>query len=109
MSATTEPQTARLLVNSPLARVYDVVCTAPRSGYSPMMSNPVIQIGLPRRGVFVMERRGNGVVVDTNRVLMLGLDDDYRLRHPTGDGDAGTVIALPTARAEEAFGRIDGG
>jgi AraC family transcriptional regulator len=104
----TESQTSRLLVESPLVRVYDVVCRTPRSGYGPLMFNSVTQIGLPRRGVFVMERRGEPVVIDTNTALVLGPDDEYRVRHPSGGGDEGTVVVLPPHLVEQAIGGTGG-
>jgi AraC family transcriptional regulator len=103
-----ERQSSRLLLESPLARVYDVVCGTPRSGYGALMLNAVTQIGLPRRGVFLIERRGETAVIDTNTVLMLGPDDEYRVAHPTGDGDEGTVLALPPDLVEDAIGRAEG-
>jgi AraC-like DNA-binding protein len=104
----TESQTSRLLVESPLARVYDVVCTTPRSGYGALMLNSVTQIGLPRRGIFVMERRGEPVVLDTNTALLLGPDDEYRTCHPIGGGDEGTVLVLPLNILEDAIGGVGG-
>jgi AraC-like DNA-binding protein len=104
----TESQTSQLLFESSLVRVYDVVCRTPRSGYSALMFNSGTQIGLPRRGVFVMERRGEPVVVDTNSALVLGPDDEYRVRHPTNDGDEGTVVVLPPHLVEEAIGGAGG-
>src|SRR5947208_15725702 len=103
-----ERQSSRLLLESPLARVYDVVCRTPRSGYGALMLNAVPQIGLPRRGVFLIERRGQTAVIDTNTAVMLGPDDEYRVAHPTGDGDEGTVLALPPDLVEDAIGRIEG-
>src|SRR5438876_6294659 len=103
-----ESQTSRLLVESPLARVYDVVCTTPRSGYGALMFNSATQIALPRRGVFVMERRGEPLVVDTNTVLVLGPDDEYRVRHPRGDGDEGIVLVLPPHLVDEAISGVGG-
>src|SRR6266536_6325345 len=103
-----ERQLSRLLLESPLARVYDVVCRTPRSGYGALMVNAVPQICLPRRGVYLIERRGQTTVVDTNTALMLGPDDEYRVAHPTGDGDEGTVLALRPDLAEDAIGRVEG-
>jgi AraC-like DNA-binding protein len=103
-----ESQSSRLLLDSPLARVYDVVCRTPRSGYGELMLNAITQIGLPRRGVFVMERRGETVAIDTNTVLMLGPEDEYRVAHPTGEGDEGTVLALPPDLVEDAIGSVEG-
>src|SRR5437867_7561352 len=103
-----ESQSSRLLLESPLARVYDVVCRTPRSGYGALMLNAVTQIGLPRRGAFLIERRGETAVVDTNTVLMLGPDDEDRVAHPTGDGDEGTVLAFPPDLVEDALGGVGG-
>jgi len=103
-----EDQSSLLLLQCSLGRVYDVVCRAPRSGYGTRMLNEVIQIGLPRRGVFLLEPRGQTTVSDTTTVLMLGPDDEYRVAHPTGDGDEGTVLALPPDLVEDTIGRIEG-
>jgi AraC family transcriptional regulator len=103
-----ERQSSRLLLESPLARVYDVVCRTPRSGYGALMLNGVTQIGLPRRGVFLIERRGETAVIDTNTTMMLGPGDEYRVAHPTGDGDEGTVLALPPDVVEDAIGSCEG-
>jgi len=72
------------------------------------MLNGVTQIGLPRRGVFLIERQGQTAVIDTNTALMLGPDDKYRVAHPNGDGDEGTVLALPPDLVEDTIGRIQG-
>ena len=103
-----EEQSSRVLVESPLVRVYDVVCRATRSAYGPVMFNTVTQIGLPRRGVFFMERCGERVVVDTNTALVLGPNDEYRVGHPTSDGDEGTVLVLPAHLIEDAIGGVGG-
>lgn len=65
-----ERQSSRPLLESPLGRVYDVVCRTPRSGYGALMLNAVTQIGLPRRGAFLIERRGETAVVDTNTYVV---------------------------------------
>jgi AraC family transcriptional regulator len=103
-----ESQSTRLLLESPLARVYDVVCRTPRSSYGDFMRNAVTQIGLPRRGVFLIERQGETAVIDTNTAMMLGPDDEYRVAHPTSDGDEGTVLALPADLVEDAIGSVEG-
>jgi AraC family transcriptional regulator len=103
-----EQQSSRLLVDSPLVRAYEIVCRAPRSGYGVVMHNDVPKIGLPRRGVFVMERCGEPVVVDTNTAVLLGPDDEYRESHPTDDGDEGTVLVLPPHLLEDAIGGVEG-
>jgi AraC family transcriptional regulator len=96
------------LVESPLAKVYDVVCRAPRSDYGPAERSGIAQVVLPRRGVFVLERHGETVVVDTNTALVLAADEEYRVSHPGAGGDACTVVIVPSDLLEEAAGGIDG-
>ena len=96
------------LVDSPLARVYDVVCQAPRSGYSDPEWAAVTEIVLPRRGVFVVERCGEPTVVDTNAAIVFGLDEEYRVSHPADSGDACTVLILPPELVEAALGDPQG-
>jgi AraC-like DNA-binding protein len=96
------------LVASPLIEVYDVVCRAPRSGSGALELTTVPQIALPRRGVFIVQTRGEPVVVDTNTALVFGLDEEYRVSHPTDGGDECTVLVLPPELLEEAFGSIEG-
>ena len=103
-----EHQHARLLVDSEVVRVVDVTCWAPRSGYGAMMFNAAAQIAVPRRGVFVLERCGQRAVVDTNTVVLLGIDDEYRVSHPADGGDDGTVFSFAPALVEEAVGGVAG-
>jgi AraC family transcriptional regulator len=103
-----EDQSTQLLVETPVARVFDVVCRAPRSGYGRAEYNTAGQIGLPRRGVFILERRGTPIVVDPTTAVLLARDDEYRVRHPTDDGDRGTVVILPPDLLEEATGGVEG-
>src|SRR5947208_16921993 len=96
-----ERQSSRL-VASPLIEVYDVVCRAPRSGSGALELTTVPQIALARRGVFIVYARGDPVVVDTNTALVFGLDEEYRVSHPTDGGDECTVLVLPPDLLEEA-------
>lgn len=96
------------LIKTELVRVADVTCWAPRSGYSPMMFNTVAQIAIPRRGVFALERCGHRALVDANTVVLLGADEEYRVSHPSDDGDDGILLAFAPALLEEAFGTLHG-
>lgn len=101
-------QSSHLLADSPLVRVYDVVCRAPRSPYGAAMLTSATYIGLPRRGVFLMERRGERIVVDANTAVVLGPEDEYRIAHPTSEGDEGIVISLPAHLVEDVVGGAGG-
>jgi AraC family transcriptional regulator len=96
------------LLESPLVQVWDAVCRAPRSGYGPLEVVTTAQIVLARRGVFVVKRRGEQVVVDTNAVLVFGLDDEYHVSHPTSGGDECTVFVLPPHLLEDGLGGVHG-
>jgi AraC family transcriptional regulator len=103
-----EHQSTHLLVKTAAVRVFDVVCRAPRSGYGLGEYNPAAQLALPRRGVFVLERRGDPVVVDPTTAVILAGDDEYRVAQPTDGGDEGTVLVLSPELLEEATGGVGG-
>jgi AraC-like DNA-binding protein len=99
-----ESLSACLLLDSPLVRVWDAICREPRAGYGELKAASEAQVGLLRRGAYVVERWGQPVVVDTNTVLALGIDDEYRVGHPTSDGDEGIVLVIPPDLLEDAVG-----
>ena len=99
---------SRLLVDSPVASVYDVVCRAPRSGFGELELTTVPQITLTRRGVFTVRRRGEDRVADTTTALLFGLDDEYRVSHPSGNGDECTVVVPPLDLIEQVCGGVSG-
>src|SRR5438105_137940 len=92
------------LVETPLVQVYDVVCRARRSPYGELEAGNVAQVILPRRGVFIVERRGEPVVVDATTALVLGANEEYRVGHPGDGGDDCTVVVLPPELLEDAVG-----
>jgi AraC family transcriptional regulator len=97
-----------LLFDSSIVRVGGVLCGAPRSGPGEQELSDVAQIVLPRRGVFVVHRDGEQVVVDTNTALLLGLGEEYGVSHPVAGGDACTVLAFAPELVEEAVGDVGG-
>jgi AraC-like DNA-binding protein len=97
-----------LLLDSPIVRVGRVVCRAPRSGPGEEELSDVAQIVLPRRGVFVVHRDGEQVVVDTNTALVLGLGEEYGVSHPVAGGDECTALAFAPELVEEALGGVGG-
>ena len=102
-----ELQSTQLLAETPLLRAHEVVCREPRSGFGEAMFNAVAQIGLPRRGLFLMKVRGKEVVVDPNTALVLGAEDEYRIGHPVAGGDESLVLVLPPHLIEDAIGAVD--
>ena len=104
-----ELQSTQLLVETPLVRAYQVSCREPVSRFGEAMLNPVAQIGLPRRGVFLMKVRGQEVVVDPNTALVLGAEDEYRVGHPIAGGDEGIVLVVPPHLIEDAVGTAEAG
>jgi AraC family transcriptional regulator len=99
-----ELQSTQVLAETPLLRAYQVICREPASRLGEAMLNPVAQIGLPRRGLFLMKVRGQEVVVDPNTALVLGTEDEYRVGHPIAGGDEGLVLVLPPQLIEDAIG-----
>jgi AraC-like DNA-binding protein len=97
-------RSSKLLLDGPVVRVYDVCCRAPRSGCGAEEWSGVEQLVLPRRGVFVVHRRSEAVVADTNTAVFFGDDDEYRVSHPTADGDDCTVLVVAPELLREAFG-----
>jgi AraC family transcriptional regulator len=92
------------LLDSEVVQVFDVCCTAHRAGFGAHEVTPVTEIVLPRRGVFLVERRGEVTAVDTNTVLVLGRDDAYRVSHPVEGGDDSTVFIYPSELLLTALG-----
>jgi AraC family transcriptional regulator len=103
-----EHQSTQLLVDTPVVRVFDVVCKAPRSGYGALDYNSVALLALPRRGAFMLERRGEVSVVDPATAVVLASEDEYRISHPTDEGDEGTVLIIPPEHLEEVAGGTRG-
>lgn len=55
------------------------------------------EIVVPRRGAFEWEIAGGRTLADPGTVTFLHPVEAYRVRHPIGGGDAGSVFALPAA------------
>ncbi len=105
--STHKRESSRLL-DSPLTQVWDVLCQVERSSFAASEFTTRPQIVLPRRGVFVVDRRGEQVVADTNAALVLGLDEEYRVSHPTCGGDECTVLIPPLDVLEQITGGTAG-
>jgi AraC-like DNA-binding protein len=96
---------ARLLLDSPIVRVTDVACHAPRCGPGAEEgTGEQVVVVIPRRGVFCVHRGSREVAADPNSVLLLGGGLDYRVSHPAPGGDDCTSLQFAPELAEEALG-----
>jgi len=93
-----------LVFDSPLVRVFDVACHAPKSGCSGEECCSVNQIVVPRRGVFMLHHRGAPVAADPNTALVFGMGDTYQISHPVDGGDQCTVLVFLPDLIEDALG-----
>lgn len=98
-----------LLLDGELVRVFDVCCSADRSGFGEFETATVAQVVLPRRGVFFVQHRGEVLAIDTNSFFVLGRDDVYRVSHPVDGGDDTTVLVFPSDLLSTALGSDGGG
>ena len=63
---------------------------------------------VPRRGVFLLHRRREAAVVDTNTAVLFGADECYRVSHPADGGDECTVFVFAPDVLADALGSADG-
>lgn len=96
-----------LVFDSPLVRVFDVTCHAPKSSCSDEECCSVTQIVVPRRGVFIMHHRGTPIVADANTALIFGVGDTYQVSHPVDGGDQCTVLVPRPELVEDAVGSVE--
>jgi len=96
-----------LVFDSPLVRVFDVACHAPRSGCGSEEWCSVTQIVVPRRGVFMLYQRGTAIVADPNTALVFGAGDTYQVSHPVEGGDQCTVLVFRPELVEDALGKVE--
>ena len=96
---------ARVLLDSPIVRVTDVACHAPRCrpGAEEDTGEQLLVV-IPRRGVFCVHRGSREVAADPNSVLVLGGGLPYRVSHPAPGGDDCTSLLFAPDVAEEALG-----
>ena len=96
-----------LVFHSPLVRVFDVTCHAPKSGCSSEEWCSVVQIVVPRRGVFMLHQQGGLKVADPNTALVFGMGNTYQVSHPVDGGDQCTVLVFSPELIEDALGSLE--
>jgi AraC family transcriptional regulator len=95
---------ARLVLNTPIVRVADVTCRAPRCGPGGEEGGERLELVLPRRGLFCVHRGSRQTIADANTVVVLGAAE-HRVSHPMDGGDECLSLLFTPALAEEALGR----
>jgi AraC family transcriptional regulator len=89
-------------------QVFDVCCDTQKSAFGAHRSPDNVQIVLPRRGIFLVERRHEITAVDTNSLLVLEKEEHYRFSHPVWGGHDSTILVLPHDVLATAFGSDHG-
>jgi AraC-like DNA-binding protein len=95
---------AQVLLDTELALIRDVVCTARAGGCGPKEQSVVAQVIVPRRGVFMIHHGKEEIVVDTTTALFVVPEQEHRVSHPADGGDACTVLSFADHLTEEALG-----
>jgi AraC family transcriptional regulator len=94
---------AKAVLHAPLVRAADVACHAPRSPAGADEWSAATELVLPRRGVFVVHRRGEPVVADAATAIVLRAGEEYRVSHPVEHGDRSTALAFAPGIVEDAL------
>src|SRR5438094_1635167 len=103
-----EVRRSAVLAKTDVIAIYDVTCETPQSGFTALEDAPVIELVIPAKGLFVVDTLGRESVVDVGSAVVLGAQQEYRVRHPGTHGDACTVITGHDALMEEALGSVSG-
>jgi AraC-like DNA-binding protein len=77
--------------------LFDVRCSAPASGWSPVEEGRAFGLVLNRRGCFYRWANGREVFVDASTAYLSRPGDEQRIAHPCDGGDRCTVIRLSKA------------
>jgi AraC family transcriptional regulator len=103
-----EVRRSAVLAKTDAIAIYDVTCDTPRSGFTAFEDAPVIELVIPTKGLFVVDTLGRESVADVGSAVVLGAQQEYRVRHPAAHGDACTVLTGQDALMEEALGSVSG-
>jgi AraC family transcriptional regulator len=101
---------ARALLGGNVIQLVDVACRARASAPGEDEQASITEVILPLRGCFEVHRGGRDTTVaDAASVVVFRAGQEYRVGHPTSDGDDCFVLALPPEVAEHAIGPAAGG
>lgn len=85
---------AQLLLDSPTAKISDVVCNGACRHKSDEECSSATHLVFPYRGVFVRHLGRNDAVAEANQVFFFNADESYRISHPIHGGDACLSLTL---------------
>src|SRR5256885_12843972 len=88
---------------TPLVNVMTLSCDLRRSRPGGTYHAGRAWIGLPLSGVFTIHARADEHVIHPAIGVYFPRDIEYRMSHPTDDGDTALAIGFEPALAEEAF------
>ncbi len=97
LSASTQPNglhDLRVLFRRAGLELLDFRCHARHAGHGGEEVATKDELVFVRSGAFELEMRGERWWADPTRVVLLRRGEPYRVAHPTGGGDACTVLAL---------------
>lgn len=98
---------AKVLFASPLVKVSDFSCDAPRSGRGEERCHELASVTIIRRGVHAFHARGREALAEPGVALLYRSGEAYALSHPYERGvpDRSTCIEFDRALLEEVFGK----
>lgn len=93
MTDVTHHHAIRPLFSSALVRVLDFRC-GPEQPRATAEWAEVVEIAVPRRGIYLRRSSYGDELVDTTTALFFNHGQDYEIGHPAGGGDETTVFLL---------------
>lgn len=92
---------AQLLLDSPTAKISDVVCNGACRHKSDEECSSATHLVFPYRGVFVRHLGRNDAVAEANQVFFFNADESYRISHPIHGGDACLSLTIEESLLRE--------
>jgi AraC family transcriptional regulator len=96
------------LLKTSLVEVMAVACCSRSAPAGAEEWNHLPQIVLPRRGVFTLHRDGATTLADATTVVVFGLDEHYRVSHPSDGGDESITLRVPPDVHEDGLHSLRG-
>ncbi len=96
---------SRLLLDSPTATVWDVICPGGHAHDGDEECAAATHLVFPYRGLFVSHVGRRSAVVDPNQMLFINEGEPFRMSHPVAGGDACLSIGLGAAILDEVTPR----